>query len=514
MMIFFYNNRFAIDLGYSSFTDGALNMQSVVFSAVLQLIIEMFFDVISAQVEHTQGLPPSDFFFQLRNAEIFIMHISGYVGAITWILIPMKTIPSLLYCTTPNPCSCDSFYVYRQLCESIKYSNSTSSFIDDSSETISLTTGSGPVVLLSVLGTIGICALAYAFINSWRSYHKVQNIYTTLEKEKKMNKAMADVASNGLKQLSALQQALSTIEALSRGASPAQTKLLQSIIEILKVPNKITNVDIDKVLMTSSTDADVVNYLKSQLMNQEEFQLSRQQVKAVTVGNKGTGRRASVQSAPLHVKGFHSNLEPLILTSGQTHNLEAPEAYDPAAYVPYHDLKPHDSNEFTNLTSWDFNIFGLNCKTPLTSLAWECFKISNIIGELKLPSYPLHNILLHVEENYSMSDYEGNTGYGSSFSGKALGVNNRMQVNEEGRSKTNTYHNNLHGADVMQAVLFFALNHKAIGEGLTSLDFFSLLFAACIHDANHPGLNTTFVVNDWPASCITAAFGTEVSSYM
>ena len=94
---------------------------------------------------------------------------------------------------------------------------------------------------------------------------------------------------------------------------------------------------------------------------------------------------------------------------------------------------------------------------------------------------------------------------------KSEPVNKSNRRNDDvGEKKINQYHNNLHGADVMQAVLFFTLNHKAIGGGLTSLDFFSLLFAACIHDANHPGLNTTFVVNDWPASCISTAFGTEV----
>ena len=77
MMICFYKTRFAIDLGYSSFTNGVFDIQTVVVSAVLQLIVEMFVDVISAQVEHTQGLPPSDFFFQFRNFEIIITHIAA-----------------------------------------------------------------------------------------------------------------------------------------------------------------------------------------------------------------------------------------------------------------------------------------------------------------------------------------------------------------------------------------------------------------------------------------------------
>ena len=85
MIICFYKNRFAIDLGYSSFTNGVFDMQSVVVSAVLQLIVEMFVDVLSAQVEHTQGLPPSDYFFQFRNIEIMIIHVAAYLPAMDWV---------------------------------------------------------------------------------------------------------------------------------------------------------------------------------------------------------------------------------------------------------------------------------------------------------------------------------------------------------------------------------------------------------------------------------------------
>ena len=38
---------------------------------------------------------------------------------------------------------------------------------------------------------------------------------------------------------------------------------------------------------------------------------------------------------------------------------------------------------------------------------------------------------------------------------------------------------------------------------------FSVLFAAYIHDFNHPGLNTTYMASDWPSSGISSTFGTD-----
>jgi hypothetical protein len=499
--------------------------------------------VMSAQVEHKQKLPPSDYFFQFRNIEIIILHVAAYSVAITLLFMPLKTIPSLYYCSSPNPCSCPSFYVYQQLCESIKYSNSTvngdnnyvvginnvtTPVIDSASSIMSITGSDGAIKLLSILGAIGICILAYLFINRHSNYQRLKNIHSILEKEKKMNKVLADVASSGLKETSALQQAIATIEALSRGASPAQTILLQNVVKILRAPSKITNVDIDRVLKTSSTDADVVTYLKSQLMNQEEFQIT-QQVSGETSVKTGSGRRASLQlTSALNVNAIVKKVATPQLTTRSIGNTTDPQenTHSSLLILDYRLADTHDRSSFANITSWEFNIFGLSVKTPLASLAWECFTVSNMIKDLNLPAYQLQNMLLHIEENYSMSDYEVNSGYGDSFSReigsklkleKDAGMIRRdhegMSRNDESRMKrVNPYHNNLHGADVMQSVFFLTLHHKAIGGGFTSLDFFCLLFAACIHDANHPGLNTTFVVNDWPVSCISAAFGTEVFS--
>ena len=79
--------------------------------------------------------------------------------------------------------------------------------------------------------------------------------------------------------------------------------------------------------------------------------------------------------------------------------------------------------------------------------------------------------------------------------------------------RVNQYHNNLHGADVLQAVMYFCMQYKDVGGSFSPLELFSLLLASYIHDFNHPGVNTTYVISDWPNSVISTTFGTEVNIF-
>ena len=166
------------------------------------------------------------------------------------------------------------------------------------------------------------------------------------------------------------------------------------------------------------------------------------------------------------------------------------------------------------LLSWDFNVFNIEGSNPQSELAWNCFAVSSLVETLKLPVRQLQNVLIYVENNYSMKDYDTCLPYVSSddhmYGGRILSSLASLKKGHNGSmSKGNPYHNNLHGADVLQAVMYFSLTYKEIGGDFTALDQFCLLFAGYIHDFNHPGLNTTFVVNDWPSSVISLLHGTE-----
>jgi hypothetical protein len=58
---------------------------------------------------------------------------------------------------------------------------------------------------------------------------------------------------------------------------------------------------------------------------------------------------------------------------------------------------------------------------------------------------------------------------------------------------TNTYHNAIHGAEVVSAVYYFAGHPMEEGIFLR-MDMYLLLVAAAVHDMGHPGVNNDFLV--------------------
>jgi len=59
----------------------------------------------------------------------------------------------------------------------------------------------------------------------------------------------------------------------------------------------------------------------------------------------------------------------------------------------------------------------------------------------------------------------------------------------------NPYHNNIHGADVMQSVHSILTGIDKENFSISELESFSILLAAAIHDVNHPGRNNSFQIN-------------------
>lgn len=53
-------------------------------------------------------------------------------------------------------------------------------------------------------------------------------------------------------------------------------------------------------------------------------------------------------------------------------------------------------------------------------------------------------------------------------------------------------HTNVHAADVLHAVSYF-ITHK-IGDHFSALDILSSLYAAIVHDFEHPGVNNNFLI--------------------
>lgn len=72
-------------------------------------------------------------------------------------------------------------------------------------------------------------------------------------------------------------------------------------------------------------------------------------------------------------------------------------------------------------------------------------------------------------------------------------VRNFLTTVENGYVKSNTYHNAIHGADVMQSCYYF-INRKEIAEYMSPLDNAAALLAAAVHDIGHNGYNNAFQI--------------------
>jgi cAMP-specific phosphodiesterase 4 len=69
-----------------------------------------------------------------------------------------------------------------------------------------------------------------------------------------------------------------------------------------------------------------------------------------------------------------------------------------------------------------------------------------------------------------------------------------MSTLEDHYVKDNPFHNSLHAADVTQSTNVL-LNTPALENVFTPVEITAALFAACIHDVDHPGLTNQFLIN-------------------
>jgi cAMP-specific phosphodiesterase 4 len=75
--------------------------------------------------------------------------------------------------------------------------------------------------------------------------------------------------------------------------------------------------------------------------------------------------------------------------------------------------------------------------------------------------------------------------------GQVMGL---MTAVEAGYDWANPYHNALHGADVLQNVLYL-LSSDLLSSVMTPLDYLVFLLAAAVHDLGHPGLTNGYLVD-------------------
>ncbi|NXM81801.1 PDE4B phosphodiesterase, partial [Oenanthe oenanthe] len=124
----------------------------------------------------------------------------------------------------------------------------------------------------------------------------------------------------------------------------------------------------------------------------------------------------------------------------------------------------HLAKELEDLNKWGLNIFNVarySHNRPLTCIMYAIFQERDLLKTFKISSDTLVTYMMTLEDHYH-SDV--------------------------------AYHNSLHAADVAQST-HVLLSTPALDAVFTDLEILAAIFAAAIHDVDHPGVSNQFLIN-------------------
>ncbi|XP_069802538.1 3',5'-cyclic-AMP phosphodiesterase 4A isoform X5 [Dendropsophus ebraccatus] len=120
--------------------------------------------------------------------------------------------------------------------------------------------------------------------------------------------------------------------------------------------------------------------------------------------------------------------------------------------------------ELDNLNKWGLNIFRVaeySNNRPLSCIMFTIFQERELCKTFKIPVDTLITYMMTLEDHYHADV---------------------------------AYHNSLHAADVTQST-HVLLSTPALDAVFTDLEILAALFAAAIHDVDHPGVSNQFLIN-------------------
>ncbi|XP_031719036.1 cAMP-specific 3',5'-cyclic phosphodiesterase 4C-like isoform X2 [Anarrhichthys ocellatus] len=122
------------------------------------------------------------------------------------------------------------------------------------------------------------------------------------------------------------------------------------------------------------------------------------------------------------------------------------------------------AKELEDLDKWSFNVFRLaefSNNRPLSCIMYTIFQERELLKTFRIPVDTFVTYVMTLEDHY-----HGNV----------------------------AYHNSLHAADVTQSI-HVLLSTPALDAVFTDLEILAALFAAAIHDVDHPGVSNQFLIN-------------------
>ncbi|XP_016406636.1 cAMP-specific 3',5'-cyclic phosphodiesterase 4B-like [Sinocyclocheilus rhinocerous] len=122
------------------------------------------------------------------------------------------------------------------------------------------------------------------------------------------------------------------------------------------------------------------------------------------------------------------------------------------------------SKELEDLNKWGLNIFTVSeysHNRPLTCIMYAIFQERDLLKTFKIPADTFVTYMMTLEDHYHQDV---------------------------------AYHNSLHAADVAQST-HILLSTPALDAVFTDLEILAAIFAAAIHDVDHPGVSNQFLIN-------------------
>ena len=306
-------------------------------------------------------------------------------------------------------------------------------------------------------------------------------------------RALQVVRSTGYKVASIIGQDSGQAKALLRGVSyksnsyekPSEIpvlRLTQLLLKIIHSSRTILNKDEKdelKILTLKIVHHEL--YTSTQLSNNIKEDTEAQQIKDnYTLGihhKPNPSERVKGSSSDADDPGFlRERGVSALQAAGRFRGISAPQSTRPGQGVSLDGLSIQSSvdNYLSEvLDDWDFNVFQLSRIAkgrPLTSLALYIFNDARYMWEGVLSTNKFHfeTFVSCVEDKYGH----------------------------------NLYHNKFHAADVTQSV-HYCLMVNNLQTVLNSLESFSLIFAAIIHDFKHPGLTNSYLMKTMDPIAIT-----------
>ncbi|XP_050533055.1 cAMP-specific 3',5'-cyclic phosphodiesterase isoform X3 [Daktulosphaira vitifoliae] len=189
--------------------------------------------------------------------------------------------------------------------------------------------------------------------------------------------------------------------------------------------------------------------------------------KAITSSSSSGATTSSQSGAQPKKKDIKSKVTPMSHISGVKRALSHTNSFT-GERLPKFGVDTMKEEELgstlAEIDKWGIDIFrisDLSNNRPLTAIAYTVFQNRDLLKTFMIPAKTFVTFMMTLEDHYA---------------------------------KDNPFHNSTHAADVVQSTNVL-LNSPALESVFTPLEITAALFAAAIHDVDHPGLTNQFLIN-------------------